>query len=82
MHHNFPLFVDRQLHSVKHVLVVIKEFGLLALSALQYQEALLLQVDYLDTEYAEDPISRWRCVILLLEPDDLKPHGSCPAHFD
>ena len=34
VHHNFPLFVDRQLHSVKHVLVVIKEFGLLALSAL------------------------------------------------
>lgn len=81
MHHNFPLFVDRQLHSVKHVLVVFKELGLLAFSALQYQEAFLLQVDYLDAEYAEDPISCGRCIILLLEPDDLKPHGGCPAHF-
>jgi hypothetical protein len=61
--------------------VVIKELGLLAFSALQYQEALLLQVDYLDAEYAEDPISCGRRVILLLEPDDLKPHGGCPAHF-
>ena len=62
--------------------MVVKKLWLLALSALQYQEALLLQVDNLDAEYAEDPISRGRCVILLLEPDYLKPHGSCPSHFD
>jgi hypothetical protein len=57
MNDDLPLFIDSNFNLIKYVLIIFEKFDLLSPLALDNEEALLLKVNNLNPEYANEFLS-------------------------
>ncbi len=67
MNDDLPLFIDSNFNLIKYVLIIFEKFDLLSPLALDNEEALLLKVNNLNPEYANEFLScRWDAIFIFL----------------